>query len=151
MKKTFAVKLKGGGKLGRVPFAELPFDMREVWGKARVPVKGTINGFPFRTTVVVMRGSQCFCVNADMRKGSGADVGDVAKFVLEPDLEKRTVEIPEQLKKSLGVKLSRKLESLAFTHQKEFVKWYVEAKQDATRDRRVAKIKEMLTTGKIDT
>lgn len=147
MKKTFEVTLGGGGRSGQVAFVELPFDTREVWGKGRVPVKGTINGFPFRTTAVTMDGRQCFCVNAGMRKGAGVDVGDTVKIVLEPDAEKRTMEIPQELKKSLGVKLAQKLESLAYTHQKEFVLWYTEAKREETRERRLAKMKDMLTLG----
>ncbi len=149
MKKEFKVKLGGGGKVGEVAFVEMPFDIREVWGKGRVPVKGTINGFAFRTTVINMKGMHCFCVNADMRKGANVAVGDTVKIALEPDSEKRTMEIPDELKKSLGAKLSTKLASLAYTHQKEFVKWYVEAKKDETRDRRVTKMKDMLAAGEV--
>jgi hypothetical protein len=147
MKKSFEVRLGGAGRSGRVAFVELPFDTRKVWGKARIPVKGTINGFPFRTTATTMDGRQCFCVNAGMRKGAGVDVGDKVMIALEPDTEKRMIEIPQELKKSLGVKLTKKLESLAFTHQKEFVLWYTGAKREETRDRRLAKMKDMLAMG----
>jgi hypothetical protein len=146
-RKTFTVTLGGAGKLGQVAFVELPFDAREVWGKSRVPVKGTINEFPFRTTIATMKGAQCFCVNAGMRRGAGVEIGEVVKITLEPDTEKRTIEIPLPMKKALGAALTKKLEALAYTHQKEFVNWYSEAKKDETRERRVARMKEMLASG----
>lgn len=41
----------------------IPFDVKEAWGAFRVPVRGTINGFPFRSTVVRMGG--CFLMAAN--------------------------------------------------------------------------------------
>ncbi|HYD16798.1 MAG TPA: YdeI/OmpD-associated family protein [Candidatus Nanoarchaeia archaeon] len=148
MRKQFKVKLGGAGKYGEVAVAQVPFDVKELWGKARIPVKGTINGFSFRTTVMRMDGRYCFCVNATMRKGANVDVGDTVHIALEPDTAPRVIEIPAELKKSLGAKLTGKLESMAYTHQKEFVNWYTEAKKDETRERRVEKMKEMLGSGK---
>jgi hypothetical protein len=29
-------------------FVDIPFDPREVFGEARPPVQGTVNGYPFR-------------------------------------------------------------------------------------------------------
>ncbi len=149
MRKELTVKLYGTGKHGEVAAVELPFDVRKVWGKARVPVKGTINGFPFRTTVCTMRGITGFCVNRAMREGAEAGVGDTVKLVIEPDTAPRIMEIPPRLKKVLGQKLTAKLQALAYTHQKEFVRWYTDAKKDETRERRVGKMKEMLATGKV--
>jgi uncharacterized protein YdeI (YjbR/CyaY-like superfamily) len=41
------------------------------------------------------------------------------------------------LQKALGTKLTQKLNSLSFTHKKEFIVWYSEAKKEDTRARRV--------------
>jgi uncharacterized protein YdeI (YjbR/CyaY-like superfamily) len=38
---------------------------------------------------------------------------------------------------------------LAFTYKKEFVQWFAEAKKEDTRARRVEKMKDMLTSGKV--
>ena len=72
--KTFRARLGPGGKYGKVPFVEVPFDIKSVWGKGKVPVRGSVNGIPFRTTVGRMAGRYCFCVNATMRAGAGIGV-----------------------------------------------------------------------------
>jgi len=53
------------------------------------------------------------------------------------------------LQKALGSKLTQKLDALSFTHKKEFIVWYSAAKLGETRARRVEKMKEMLSTGKV--
>lgn len=56
-------------------------------------------------------------------------------IALEPDSEKREIEIPTVLQKALGKKLTQKLGALSFTHKKEFIVWYSEAKKEETRIR----------------
>ena len=51
------------------------------------------------------------------------------------------------MQKALGAKLTQKLNALSFTHKKEFIVWYSEAKKDETRARRVQKMKQMLSAG----
>jgi uncharacterized protein YdeI (YjbR/CyaY-like superfamily) len=70
-------------------------------------------------------------------------------ITLEPDTEKREIQIPSSLQKALGAKLIQKLNSLSFTHKKEFIVWYSEAKKEDTRARRVEKMKQMLSAGKV--
>jgi hypothetical protein len=149
LQKKFRVKLDGSDNPNsEVASFELPFDPREVWGKARVPVKGTVNGFSFRSTVATMGGQNFICVNAKIREGAGVKKGDVVSVVIEPDTEPRVIEIPAEMKKALGAKLAAALEKLAYTHKKEFVQWFTETKKEETRLRRVEKMKEMLATGK---
>ena len=47
------------------------------------------------------------------------------------------------------MKLTQKPNGLSFTHKKEFIVWYSEAKKDDTRARRVQKMRQMLSTGKV--
>jgi len=145
--KVFRAKLGPGGTYGEVPFVEVPFDVKSVWGKGRVPVTGSVNGIPFRTTVGRMAGRYCFCVNATMRAGAGIGVGDTARFVLEPDPVPRAIEVPSELRKGLGANLCKRLEDLAYTHKREFVLWFSAAKKVETRERRLAKMKQMLAAG----
>jgi bifunctional DNA-binding transcriptional regulator/antitoxin component of YhaV-PrlF toxin-antitoxin module len=148
MKKQFSLKLNGdeSGKSEGASFT-LPFDTREVWGKARVPVKVTINQYTWRSTVANMGGKQYIVVNGEARQKAGVKAGDFVTVTLEPDTEKRDIEIPAELRKALGAKLAAKLDGLAFTHKKEFVKWYAETRKEETRLRRVEKMKSMLTSG----
>ena len=150
MLKQVRVKLVGdpSGKMETAAI-NLPFDTRDVWGKARVPVKVTINGHMWRSTIANMDGCQFIVVNKEARKAAGVKAGDVVSVTLEMDTEKRDVEIPAQLKKALGAKLTKKLDALAFTHQKELVQWYSGAKKPETRVRRLEKMRQLLTLGRV--
>jgi bifunctional DNA-binding transcriptional regulator/antitoxin component of YhaV-PrlF toxin-antitoxin module len=145
MRKEFRTKLNGdqSRKNASASFT-LPFDTREVWGKAKVPVKVTINGYTWRSTVGNRGGIQYIVVNAEARRNAGVKAGDFLTIALEPDTEKREIEVPIPLQRALGAKLTQKLNA-----KKEFVVWYSEAKKEDTRARRVEKMKQMLAAGKV--
>jgi len=150
MRKEFKAKLRGDETRKDASAAfTLPFDTRDVWGRAKVPVKVTINGYTWRSTVGNRGGRQYIVVNSDARRGAGVKAGDVVTIALEPDFEKREIKIPLPLQKALGAKLTQRLNSLSFTHKKEFIVWYSTAKKEDTRTRRVQKMKLMLSTGKV--
>ena len=86
MKKLeFKVKLEG--KEGSsVAWLNAPFDVEKLFGtRARVPVRGTINGFPFRTSLMPMGGCHGMAVNKTMRDGAGVAAGDTVSIVMERD------------------------------------------------------------------
>src|SRR5215469_10030574 len=150
MRKEFKAKLNGDETRKDASAAfTLPFDTRDVWGKAKVPVKVTINGYTWRSTVGSRGGMQYIVVNAEARRSAGVKAGDVVTITLEPDTENREIKIPAPLQKALGAKLTQKLKALSFSHKKEFIVWYSEAKKDDTRARRVEKMKQMLATGSV--
>ena len=150
MRREFTTKLKGDeSRADASAYFTLPFDARDVWGKAKVPVKVTINGYTWRSTVGNRGGQQYIVVNADARRSAGVKAGDVVTVNLELDSAKREIDIPTALQKALGPKLTEKLNRLSFTHKKEFIVWYSEAKKEDTRARRVVKMKQMLATGKV--
>ena len=150
MRKQFRVKLNGDeSRVDASASFKLPFDTRDVWGKAKVPVKVTINCYTWRSTVGNRGGIQYIVVNAEARRSAGVKAGDLVTIALEQDAEKREVEIPIPLQKGLGTKLTQKLNSLCFTDKKEFIVWYSEAKKEETRARRVEKMKRMLSAGKV--
>jgi hypothetical protein len=150
MRKEFKVKLNGdGSRSDSTASFKLPFDTRDVWGKAKVPVKVTINGYTWRSTVGNRGGQQYIVVNAEARRTAGVKAADLVTITLEPDTEKREIEIPLELRKKLGTKFIQRLNGLSFTHKKEFVVWYSEAKKEDTRTRRVEKMKQMLSAGTV--
>jgi uncharacterized protein YdeI (YjbR/CyaY-like superfamily) len=65
------------------------------------------------------------------------------------DTEPRTGEAPPELKKELAKnkQAKSKWDQLAFTPKKERRKYRVEAKQEETRKRRLAKVVEVLQQG----
>jgi bifunctional DNA-binding transcriptional regulator/antitoxin component of YhaV-PrlF toxin-antitoxin module len=150
MRKEFRAKLKGDeSRSDATASFTLPFDTRDVWGKAKVPVKVTINGYTWRSTIGNRSGIQYVVVNAAARRHAGVKAGDAVTIVLVPDTEKRDIEIPIQLRRALGAKLTEKLNRLSFSRKKEFVIWYSEAKKEDTRARRLEKMKAMLSEGKV--
>ncbi|MGA7379798.1 MAG: DUF1905 domain-containing protein, partial [Terriglobales bacterium] len=68
MKKLkFKVKLVGQ-EGSSVAALAAPFDVKQVFGTiARVPVRGTINGFRFRSSLMPMGGCHYMAVNRTMR------------------------------------------------------------------------------------
>jgi hypothetical protein len=145
----FKVKL-AGREIGAVSAITPPVDVPEFFGtRARVPVRGTINGFPFRSSLMPMGGCQMMPVNKTLRDGAGVRPGDIVDVVMEHDEEKRTVEAPAVLKKALTKNKVAKAnwEKMAFTHKKEMAIWIEGAKQEATRARRLRKAMQVLEQG----
>jgi hypothetical protein len=151
MRKEFRSNLNGDGSRENATASfTLPFDTREVWGTAKVPVhRVTINGYTWRSTVGNRGGIQYIVVNAAARRHAAVKAGDTVTIALEPDTEKRDIEIPILLRSALGAKLTEKLNRLSFSHKKEFVVGYSGAKKEETRARRIEKMKAMLSTGKV--
>ena len=95
----FKVKLTGEGPGKAWAMLIPPFSVEKTWGmKARVPVKGTLNGFAFRSSLFPMgNGKHCIMVNKHMREGAGAGQGDTVSVMLEVDTEPRVVKVPQAL------------------------------------------------------
>jgi hypothetical protein len=145
----FKAKIEGK-EAGVVAAITPPVDVPEFFGtRARVPVRGTINGFPFRSSLMPCGGYHMMPVNKTLREGAGANPGDTVEVVMERDEEERTVEAPSVLKKILAKNKAAKgnWEKLAFTHKKEMANWIEGAKQEETRARRLAKVISVLEKG----
>jgi len=146
----FKVKLDGA-KSGEGAALSAPFDVEETFGtKARVPVRGTINGFPFRSSLMPMGGCHRMVVNKQMRDAAGVKAGDIVTVVLERDDAARTVDTPPLLKKELAKSKTAQenWEKLSFTHRKEMARSITEVKQEDTRQRRLAKVMDVLKNDK---
>src|ERR1700683_932143 len=145
----FTAKIEGR-EVGAVAAIVAPVDVREFFGTwARVPVRGTINGYPFRSSLSPYGGRHLMPVNKELRAGAGVDAGDMVEVVMERGEEERTVETPPLLKKALAKSKTAQAnwEKLSFTHKKEMARAIVGAKQEETRLRRLAKVVEVLKTG----
>jgi hypothetical protein len=149
-KLKFKVKLDGleGSSVAAL---RAPFDVREVFGtRARVPVRGTINGFPFRSSLMPMGGCHRMVVNKTMRAEAGVKAGDTVMVVMQRDEKERTVEAPPVLKRGLAKNRTAKAnwDQLSFTNQKEMARSITEAKLEETRVRRLKKVMDVLKSGK---
>lgn len=148
----FKVKLEKPPDMVQVAYFNVPFDVKEVFGtRARVPVRGTINGFAYRSSIFPMGKGGChmMVVNREIRDGTGVEVGDTVEVVMERDTAPRTVTVPPELKKVLArdKQAQARFDKLSYTHRKEYVRWVTEAKRPETRAQRLAKVVPMLLRG----
>lgn len=134
---------------GTATFIEVPLDVRAVFGRARPPVRGTIAGHPFRSTIAPYGSGFYLPVNRALRESAGVAAGDVVTVELELDDQPRTVEPPPDLAAALSADPEARaaFERLSYTHRREYVQWIIEAKREATRQRRVADTLHRLTAG----
>jgi hypothetical protein len=137
----FTTRLEAMGPKGAWVFLYFPDDADAKLGtKARVPVTGTINGFPFRSSAFPTGdGTHQIAVNKAMQAGAKAEPGDRVKVVLPVDTVPRTMVVPADLKRALAKsKIAKEnFEKMAWSHRKAYVDWIEEAKQPETRARRV--------------
>ena len=146
----FRVKLLGQAGSSAAIFKP-PFDVLSTFGRSgRVPIKGTINGFPFRSSLMNMGDGHMTVVNAQMRAGAKCKAGDVVTVAIELDDAERTVEVPAWLKKLINAEPATKAAwaNLSFTHRKEYVREITGAKKEETREKRVSQMLHNLRTGK---
>ena len=150
MKKlTFKVRLEGETS-SEVAALSAPFDVEKTFGtRARVPVRGTINGYPFRSSLMPMGGCHRMVVNRAMREGAGVKAGDTVKVVMERDDAPRSVDPPALLKKELAKSKAAQAnwEKQSFTFKKEMARSIVEVKHEETRARRLARVMHVLKNG----
>ena len=148
-KQSFTGRIQNAG--GGGGFVEVPFDVEKVFGSKRPKIKALIEGVPYRGTLVRMGGEHhMLIVLKGIREQVGKTFGDEVRIVVEADTEPRRVEIPADLMKEMKKNKDAKafFDKLAFTHQREYVRWIEEAKREETRAARVIKTIEMLKKGK---
>lgn len=144
----FSAKIWRPEGAGTSYFVTLPSVVVKIWGtRARVAVKGTVNGFAFRSSAMPYGGKHLLAINAQMREGAGGvDVGDSVELVLEQDLAPRVVDPPAELAPLLAKSRAAKRvwDALPPSHRREYAGSIAEARQAATRERRAAKAIELL-------
>ena len=147
---SFEATLEKGDRALGWTIARLPFDPAKVWpDRVRLRVKGTINGFAFRTSLFPEEGKQAtyyLLVNHASQAGGKAKLGHVAKFTLEPDLDPRPAELPDELDTLLDEAdgLREWYDALTEYTRREIGKWILGVKSDEARIRRAQQMAERL-------
>jgi hypothetical protein len=129
-------------------FFEVPLDVPAIFGRARPPVRVTIGGHTYRSTIAVYGGRYFLPLNRPNREAAGVAAGERISVELEADTEERTVEIPDDLRAALDSDAEARVafDALSYTHRKEYAEWVAEAKREETRRRRIARALERLRT-----
>jgi hypothetical protein len=130
----------------------IPFDVQKAFGsRARVPVRGTLNGFAFRSSVFPMGGGcHWLVVNRDMREGAKIKAGETISVMIERDDEPRIITPPQDFARALKANKAALAawDKLSYTHRKEYARAIEEAKKPETRTRRIERAIEALAARK---
>jgi hypothetical protein len=115
----------------------------------RPPVRVSIGGHTYRTTVARMGGRFLVPLSAENRMAAGVAAGDEVEVDIELDDAPREVPVPDDLRAALESEpeATAFFDSLAHTHRKEWVRWVEEAKREQTRRTRVEKTVAALREG----
>jgi hypothetical protein len=147
VKKFRAVLEPLGPALGWT-IARVPFEPADVWKQmVRLRVRGEVNGFAFRTSLFPdPRGGFFLLVNKAMQQGGDVRLGETAEFRLEPDLEERPAELPDELAVLLDEVegLRGWYDELTEYTRREIGKWIAGVKSDASRMKRAEQMAERL-------
>jgi hypothetical protein len=128
----------------------VPDDIVERLGAGkRPPVRVTINGHTYRSTVAVMGGQFMVGVSAENREKAGVAGGEEIEVDLELDTAVREVAVPPDLAEALGRNAAarQRFEVLSYSRRKALVTGIEGAKSEETRQRRLRKAIEDLLAG----
>jgi uncharacterized protein YdeI (YjbR/CyaY-like superfamily) len=146
--KAFEAVLEKGDRALGWTIARVSFVPGDVWPKmVRLRVRGTVNGFAFRTSLFPQsEGGFYLLVNRMMQAGGRVSVGKVAEFRLEPDMEAREAELPDELAVLLEDEpgLRAWYDELTEYTRRELGKWVLGVKGDEARLRRAEQAAERL-------
>ena len=126
---------------------QIPPEIMEKLGPGkRPPVRVTINGHTYLSTVAVMGGKFLVGVSAENREKAKIAGGDVIDIDIALDNQPREVIVPADFAKALATDKAAKktFEALAYSHRKEHVRAIEDAKTPETRERRIAKALSLL-------
>ena len=139
--KTYTTTLEDGA----IP---VPFDPKAAFGKARAPVRVTLNGYTYRSTIAQMGGPPFVPLRRSHREAAGLQGGETVEVRLELDTAPRIVTVPADLEKALRAVAgaTERWNALSYTHQREHVEAIDEAKAPETRARRIARAVDMVNS-----
>ena len=130
---------------------EVPAEVVESLGAGKKPpVRVTINGKTYRSTIASRGGRYLVGVSAENRKLTGVAAGDEVEVGIELDTEPREVTVPPDLAAALAQEPDAKrfFDGLSFSQKQWYVLPITDAKKEETRERRVAKAIGMLREGR---
>jgi hypothetical protein len=148
MKFRTTVELNGKTATGiRVP----PEVVASLGTSKRPPVRVTINGYTYRSTVAVLGGAYMIGVSAEVRERAGVAAGEEVEVDLELDSAPREVTVPPDFAEALAAdaEAQRFFDGLSYSNKQRFVLAIEDAKTPETRQRRIAKTVSTLHEGRI--
>jgi uncharacterized protein YdeI (YjbR/CyaY-like superfamily) len=149
VRKHFTARLEPDGTALKWTIVRIPFNIAEAWPVRKGwRVRGEIEGFPFRTTLVAhprVKGG-ILIVNRRMQTAIHARQGDKVRIWLEPDLDEREIKMPRELQLELNADrtLRKWFDKMSDAARREVGKWVDEPKSAESRQRRASRMAERL-------
>jgi hypothetical protein len=118
--KTFKTTIVREGSMCFVP---LTFDPKAVFGRVRAPVKVTLNGYTYRSTIAAMGGPPCIPLRKSNREAAGLQGGETLEVRLDLDTAAREVVPPADFVKALKATPGawERWRELSYSHRREHV------------------------------
>jgi hypothetical protein len=113
--------------------------------RGSVPVVGTVEGTPFRTSLVPVKGGRHrFWLNAELRRMAGVEAGQRVDVVLRVDLDPPKWATPEDLADALRDEgVLEAFEGISQGRRNHLVRWLESAVHETTREKRIARCLEL--------
>jgi|SRR5581483_10334781 len=143
MRTTFDTVILGAGNNTGI---EVPPDALDALGAGkRPPVVVTVGSYTYRSTPGVMGGRSMISLSKAHREAAGLKAGDPVSVTLELEQGPRPVDVPAELEAALAAAgLTDEFARQSYSKRKEFARQVAEAKAEATRDRRIARVLDSL-------
>ena len=115
------------------------------------PVRITINGHSYRSTVATVDGRPMVGISAENRAGAGVAGGDAVDVDIELDSAPRQVTVPADFAMALDAEPAarRTFDGLSYSNQSWHTLQIDGAKSEETRQRRIARSVDALREGRI--
>jgi Domain of unknown function (DUF1905)/Bacteriocin-protection, YdeI or OmpD-Associated len=130
-------------KVGVIRYVDVPREVsKKFGGGAHVPVSGTVEGVPVRTTLVSRgKGAYRMAIHGTIRKKLRVDSGAVVEIAIELDEESREPELPPVLVLALrnAPKAQKRFRAVTTALRRQIVRYLVAVKSQATLERRVSR------------
>ena len=146
----FRAKILSAGKTAAG--IEVPAEVVAALGPSRKPpVRVTIAGYTYRSTIATMGGVFMIGVSNDVRRNAGVAAGEDVDVDVELDTEKREVAVPPDLATALDADADarRFFDGLSYSNKRRIVIPIEDAKAPETRRRRIEKSVATLREGRI--
>jgi len=131
---------------GGMCFVPVPFDPKAAFGKVRAPVRVTLNGYSYRSTIAAMGETVCIPLRRSHREAAGLQGGETLDVQIALDTQKRVITPPRDLITALKAAPPAwdRWRELSFSHQREFVEAIADARKADTRERRITSAVKMI-------
>ena len=134
--------------IGINPYVSVPGEVLVyIFGKAGkdqgpIPIAGTVNGTPYRQTLVKFQGQWRLYINTAMLKNSPKRIGEIIELTIDFDDQDRTILPHPGLTEALEINVEARtvFEGLSPSRRHEIIRYISSLKTEASVERNIRKV-----------